>query len=822
MKTKHLFTFLGLSALLAACSNEELLEQNSNPVLPGREIVKFDLAPEFAGSGVNTRQINENGKFLWTSTDFIGACLVDPSTQFTPEDGNHFGNNKYYSALKGEETAASTSFSTDATMVAGAYVFYHQFAEKMSTDRTGIKATLPQVQKYDAKGEEMMKNNFMVSPAIVVDAATTGNVKPIFRSIYGYGDLRLKFDAAVEVQKIILTAATGEEFVLNSVVTPMKLPIADLRATPSAGVGTITSVAEADKAIDVVTVNTSGSIIGAPAVVATAKAADDVTQIALDCLDENGTGVSVALGAEFRGRLLIPARAYTGLKMEVYTDKGVYTTTFASTVNVARDYTINFADVNRTKPAVKTLELKTPVAATSPIVISQYDLLAVIKGATSGTATSPTAIAINVLGTNVVIDQATVAALGDTKGLTVDNAITIDGKTAGMIVKNVACSADVTVKGKVTLGAGFTAVVANALTIGEGANVTILAKDAGNNGIAASITNEGTLTFAAPATKAKAAPVYSVLTGTISNSKGCSIAINVNTTASQLINTAGTVTIAKGCILTTNGENKNETVDKVTTKGTITNEGTFKANGSFTNSGVFTNKGIVVGTTSAFVNNGILNNTESGASIEISANGKTGDDAINAVSKINTGAGSMTTVAANYASIYYAEDALISSTSNAGGRYGHVVYTFEGATYLELCKAFPAGCSKVILTKDFTVAQDGDKPLAGIRDLDAVEVTGGAMTISADTPLKSCPVFIAGNTTLKGSKTLQLDDKSALTIDKDKTFTINGGNIDGNGTAGLTITNNGTVQNFGNVTNVVKSSSAKGIWKGTAWVEKTI
>lgn len=877
MKTKHVFIALCLPTLFAACSSEELIDNGGSNALNGRAKVnlKVSVSPD---NQANTRITPDgNGDFLWQPTDQLGAVIVDPATLNTVAGSAHLVNNRFKNDLTTANKTAN--FYTDGTTVEGAWMFYYPYSNTMSTSRNGIAFgegdKCIKAQKYDNDGTLMAGNDFKVSPVIFVDANEGGEtnvtIKPA--SIYAYGIINAKLPAgATTVNRVVIAGASDAAFNVSGKIDATKVvaKAALNYSTKKTGMGEPLNTYE-----DAIEASTDDD--GLPdASLAEAAFADqtkvyatgDVTDffqsgvttskyIIMECTTE-GQGVVPANG-EFSSRILLPAGKYTSaIDVYFYTNAGVYKKTIAANALIKRNHTVNLADVNRTtvseedpnayKTAKWTIEPGDKVTSGAPIVTTD-DLVSVIKG----TATDLNVSGNLVTDARVEFNDAVATALAENANLTKltvsDIDVTCGTETAAVAIGKLTVVGTVTVKSNSNVILNGTNTFAD-LVIEKDAKVEIAAgtysktiTSAGtlllNCTIAnAVITNTGTMTIAAPVAKANPAPIEVVKIAnngtvnvnalatitTLTNGTAAAsspvpaidgtVNINADATITTLTNVAGTVTnLAE---LTVNGGENG---------GAIVNSKKFiAATAEFSNKGIFTNTGIIDGA-GFFVNLGVLNNNSvDGGTVSIKANGLStsmtteGD----ADAKIYPMSGSMTTVADNYGSIYFTDGAMIASPKNNGmaghKRYGHVVYTYGGTTAEGLNTAFEATvCSKLVLTKDFTI--EATKAIT-VNAIKVIEVEGGTMTVNEDQTLFHCPIFVAGNATLKGAKTLSMDD-TRLVVDAGKILTINGGKIAGAGSIGLEIANNGEVRNFGSVTGVKGDSSTNnGTWTGTAWVEK--
>lgn len=352
---------------------------------------------------------------------------------------------------------------------------------------------------------------------------------------------------------------------------------------------------------------------------------------------------------------------------------------------------------------------------------------------------------------------------------------------------------------------------------------------------ASGIVNEGTLTVS---------KVFESGTQTVKT------VVLVNLTNGKEATTSANLIIANGAkanvTMSGNGniEIKAEATAKLsgTSNGDITNDGTFETLAAFTSNGVFTNNGKFTG--SSFTNDGTFYNNYTGGVVSMLQNGATTTGDLDDNALVVPVEGSKTVVTNNYGTIKYVEGALLAETTNHGNvigvdahkRYGHVVYTFEGSDSEELNAIFPEYATKLVLTKDFEFntefENDADAAASNIARIKAIEVTGGTFKVSKDLKLNFCPLFITGQVTLSGPKTLY--SNSRIVVDKTAYLTVFAGKIQGykktlldsSFNDMLYFQNNGIVENFGTIDGITvgvntwrdnKEVNKNSAWEGNPW-----
>lgn len=842
--TKLLFGSLAVLSF-AACQNEEF--QTNDIATPdlGREQIELSVVMDDA----TTKMENNNGVFEWTSDDELGASLVDVTTEGTPEDGKHIGNYKF--------SYVNGVFTTASTVSKGVYVFYYPYNEANTTARGGIISKLPASQKWDATGDEMMKNNFMVSPVINV-AGYEGNTLELpmtMRSIYGYGTIELTNSTkeTLEIQKVVINNGM-EGFPIGKELAP---------ATVSWKKGSVIGYKDANNKTHTLFADLTKQGVDAAYVL---RSCDSVyTQkpgftgswinttgvekgaILVDALDENGIGVSVAPGETITTRVLIPSGVYTGgVTAVVTTDQGEETITICSSSN----------NYNVAAGVKKTIELEvTNVDANSSnaiTVASGADLLASLKQFGSEEET----ITVTPVG-ELKLDAATVAAIPGNISLKFAKAskVTFEGNmdldritfTDGDASSN----ATVTLKNGTFNVSGLTLGASNNMVLDKGAIVTM--DEEAKGGASADITvKEGAeLTVASAITT-----YYTVDGGTLNFGQAAKtkaatepepIKVYTTTVNSGVVNVNVPVTVESGSYSLTLGNNKTAAP---TVKSDVQANINAKVSGAFTvnkdavvtnnsASTITTNNGTINqngGALTVTTNNAIINNNASVIADEgtLTVNTNAADG------KINTTEGSQTQVTTNNGYIYYSTGAFINGAGKGSKtEAGNVYFTVdEDMTGEELAKAFKnaPSCTAIKITNNATltleaIAKEATNYYADLAAVKLVVAENATMNVKVsgvvegddikDFVLTNCPLYIHGTCEMKGEGTIAfaangdgteyckifVAEKATLT----NRITITGvdGGIDNSGK----IVNYGSISGKGNLNNVAD----KGSWIGNAY-----
>ena len=732
MKTTKLL--IGAMAVMsfAACQNDALVAEQ--PSVEGRKQIDVKIVPT---ESVDSRMINNNGSFSWETTDKLGAALVDVNGVIA--NGSHFGNAQF--------NYADGQFTTASTMSVGSYVFYYPYDKKNTTTKAGVIVKTLGAQKFDATGEEMMKNNFMVAPVTNLEGAEAGELTlPMtFRSIYGYGNLtltnNLDEEGEIEILKIIIENGS-DKFAIGGKLNVELVEGGDLDDNTPHNQNNLyveleedTDAAAAYAKADSVYlnwINEEGETVK-PAPVQWIAAADvEKGAVSIDCLTGT-TGVKVAHGASVSTRVLIPAGEYTKANwtIKVYTSKGV------ATIN-SNNITTTEEEGQEDKIVVRNSRTKTIAAeltggvedATSVDAISKEDFIASMAQFKGGDVTTLT---VNVAA-GVEVDAEMLAAVPSViENLTFGSDVTINATTTLKKV-SFASGKAVTLKGNVTIQPASTITMFNGNevtvegTVKVASNVVadfIVKKDATlnlNAGVSVTnVTSNGTLNIGSAngsavtadvTAETGAVTVNSELNGTLTLG---SSADNAKALTATINNHATTVSVLANATVTANVEPKEDgTVLTIASNvGTIVNN---KALEVVDNNGKITNAAdaeLTVGTNSALVENYGKATVESNEGTDeeniATINQYAGADLLvtgnsNEYSEVNTAADSETVVTENEGEVVYVEGARIA----VNGGDGNVAYAMEAPTdedITKLAKAKPYINKLVITSADYTLAK---------------------------------------------------------------------------------------------------------------------
>lgn len=740
----------------AACQNEELIvDQNVTSTLEREQIeVSLDL-----NGTANSRMINNNGDFSWESTDSLGACLVDVTTAGAVANDEHAGNNLF--------TYADGKFTTASTMSKGVYMFYYPYQKVNTTTRGGILVkNLPLVQKWDPNGDEMMKNNFMVSPIVNI-AGYEGSALELpmtMRSIYGYGYIEITNGTKedFEIQKIVIKRE-GDNNYFN---VGGELAPATMKGNNNYLYANL--VPADNKPIDITKVfaDIDKEYTTYPGVTASwLDTNDDVTLVksktlSISALD--GTkGVSVAAGSKIGTYVLIPAGTYSNssdadFTVTVYTNKGEANRSFAP----AGD---NLFIANSVK---KTLPIEIERLSPSGSTISALDANDLIASLQQFKGVISKEVAVTLLNdmtlTSEVLKQipanVTVKFVTGTK-------VTIEGDADLNRIKFADSNCELTLKnGVFNLGSTFILGNYNQINL-DGATLSFDKDAKGGASAKINVGKESVLnynsTFSAyidvdggvvnfgNTSRAAAEPIEAYLQNVIDGI----VNVNVPVKMHQVANAGGkaligTDAVKKAATINVNAAvtgqvfkvGANGTVEYNVTCGTIAeNNGTINYNG---------------GDLTVTTNNGTINNNVAAVSgiLTVTTN--------NPGAKINTTKGSQSNVETNNGRIYFTPGSYVNMTNATGTQTtedGHIVFTVSSEmTTSQLNEQFGKCTALLVKNAKLTV----DTPIT-LQNLNAVTLEDAEIVLpktykngnkdeELNQKMSNLALYVYGNSSITG------------------------------------------------------------------------
>lgn len=266
MKTKHLLTALALPAVFAACSSEELVQENQvlDSALQNRPAVDLTInAYKQGGESAESRVVggDYNGGIRWyweDENDKIGAVVVD----FVKNGGGQIVDastwekyviTNYPFAPQIDGLAAKANFQTPTAVVEGAYIFYNRYDGEM-TKRGKITHSIPRILTASEGHEEGLNQvgtpenggqNFFISPIYQIAVADGEEVETNvgMKAVHSILKFTLKtdlkksdsdpdyyYDKGFKVSKIELQALGTKKFDRTFILNPKTLADAQLIA----------------------------------------------------------------------------------------------------------------------------------------------------------------------------------------------------------------------------------------------------------------------------------------------------------------------------------------------------------------------------------------------------------------------------------------------------------------------------------------------------------------------------------------------------------------------------------------------------------------
>lgn len=175
MRRKTLFSMCAFAAVLAGCSNEELINVQPEASLTDRATVNFVLSSNAGGyklgdTDAETRTIWKDGHYYWDSTTKLGACIVDGAEPDVPAYDGIVTNHPFVPVETLTTPVQSADFKTDTEVREGVYLFYHQYDSKAIQGRK-LYCEFPTTQIMEDASkpyDHLTKQNFFISPLIKI------------------------------------------------------------------------------------------------------------------------------------------------------------------------------------------------------------------------------------------------------------------------------------------------------------------------------------------------------------------------------------------------------------------------------------------------------------------------------------------------------------------------------------------------------------------------------------------------------------------------------------------------------------------------------
>ena len=623
MKTRHLLTAIALPALFAACTNEELLEQTTpgNVSLDDRQMVNVPAVNLNLGEQIDTRLSMDGNKYIWESTDLLGACLMDEITPnyhlpntiwsqwFTLKD--YIQTN--YKFAYNEQTGL---FENNALMCEGNYFFYYPYDETMNT-REAFEQELEAEQKLEANADGTLNYRktvldnqvFLGHSAIYGDREDHDELNVSMKGVFAYPAFRIAYSSPQPVTiekvafKIVDNTASSTGTNVEGTVTPFNTT---LKVDPTSA-----------------TFNAQNPYVLADGA-EYYKMIDKTTAEQISVTMPDNAACTLSSGKTIQGYVVIPAGVYDAdnssadyksLWMYVYTNKGIVKT-YLNVKNEEQEASGAPSDNVWTKGAYVDFQPDNgmlidmgfsyeAISAPKEFTVSNTEDFELLLGWQKD-QTVPTTVEATIVGEDVELSKAIYDILNNNKNLTLeltsdaDATVTIPADAPANALDRVNIKAggklNIVNKAALTVENDFK----NAQSLTNESTITL----AGNSYDfkATSVTNEGTINFQAADGKVMAVAMENSHPFTNTNKGTITVATNVNITAGGITNN-GAMTI-----------NEDVTLDgKIINGANQSKDGVLNVNGAWAtkwattaNYGIInvaTTGSITVPNTSTFINN---------------------------------------------------------------------------------------------------------------------------------------------------------------------------------------------------------------------------
>lgn len=325
MKTRH-FAAMALPLLLVACSQEELVNSNENTSLSNRKVVE-NVTIRF--NEPNSRLAFEGG-YKWENGDKFGACLMD---EFIGEKDNWFGQFTLKDYIQSNypftRQEGGNWTNTEAVMQEGNYFFYYPYNSNLGGKRTPIRIIVPtnQVLEDGAAASSVLDNQLFAAYAPIVADPTKDDHEVI---------TNLTMEPLLAFPAFNITNNTGNPF------TVYRIAITGEDNSNPIAFPTVLEVKPADELNSGANKFDNVNFVTNPDWTAADKRAE-IMKIVSDnaedvtskvCLVFGEKGQTLNNGGKFTSYIMLPPASMLdnnsdnvldGLKLELYTDKGLVT-----------------------------------------------------------------------------------------------------------------------------------------------------------------------------------------------------------------------------------------------------------------------------------------------------------------------------------------------------------------------------------------------------------------------------------------------------------------------------------------------------------------
>lgn len=485
---------MAMPLLLVACSQEELLNSNENTSLSNRKVVE-NVTIRFDEP---TTRLAFDGKYKWENGDKFGACLMD---EFLGENPTWFSQFELQDYIQSNypftRQEGGNWTNTEAVMQEGNYFFYYPYNSNLGGKRTPIRIIVPtnQVLEDGAATSSVLDNQLFAAYAPIVADPTKGDHEVI---------TNLTMEPLLAFPAFNITNNTGNPFTVYRIAitgtdegaNPINFPTV-LEVKPATGgfenykfasMNADTQRAEIMKIVS--------------------KNDDDVTSKV--CLVFGEKGQTLNNGDKFTSYIMLPPASMLdngtdgkldGLKLELYTDKGLVTVALNSNDpndtdkdDIKVQNPLTTYEYNDGHITYITLDEKAFATPNSMEVSSTRDLEDLVTWNKNTQGTIKANIANDVTLSKAVYDvlaansklnlqlegTAKVTIPTDAPANALNRVQFVDGNKLAVINE-----------ANLTLSANFAAVAPASLTNEEGASIVV----AGNAFTANNLVNKGTITF---------------------------------------------------------------------------------------------------------------------------------------------------------------------------------------------------------------------------------------------------------------------------------------------------------------------------------------
>lgn len=388
MKAKYLLGALAFPMIFGACTND-IFEQEQPVALPDNSILagraKGNVTLNVERVGTETPQTRVNGdinndeiSWLWTGqNDRLGAVVVDyaPGNNIVDSETDYskYAITNYPFWPQISEPTASAPFKTNTAVVEGAYIFYSQYDGTL-VKKSVISDEVPRIQIVEAGKEAGLKQigsereadgekigqNFFVSPIMNISLEDGQDTEFPFALTSANSILQIKLKANVaekyqknfSISKIVMTALNeSSKFYRKLTLNPaaiatlqgeVKKENPSLAWMPNNAIdGNSTNTSETVNAVlrKIMSRNDKNEVISAEQVSCLGPQEEPTSDLVYQLKDKF---MFADNNNEFELYVIMPAGEFNGvsdltekdgktqgaLKMEVFTNEGVFTTYF--------------------------------------------------------------------------------------------------------------------------------------------------------------------------------------------------------------------------------------------------------------------------------------------------------------------------------------------------------------------------------------------------------------------------------------------------------------------------------------------------------------